>query len=269
MQTPTPFDSFPGILSQLHSQLGVMTWPLTIMSLITAIILVERIIYMLLNSRTQTFDILSKIHHLDFNQTEDVERFVKQELAGRSLMFQSMRMLLNHRHFPKQLREEAVSIWLFKKRQQFRSGIRILSLIGMISPLIGLLGTVMGLMEMFKGLSLTSNVNPATLADGLGLAMSTTAAGLIIAVPAITGAQFLNMWVDRTLSKIEYTLNHSNLHIEGIYVEAMSNEKQSLGNHQSEDAGNSTCPAASNTADSESKTTRFMAQAQRTSEVNA
>jgi biopolymer transport protein ExbB len=252
-------------LSQLHSQLGVMTWPLTIMSLITVIILVERVIYMLLNSRTQTFEILSKIHHLDFNDPSKVERFVKEQLSGRSLMFQSMRMLLNHRHFPKQLREEAVSIWLFKKRQQFRSGIRILSLIGMISPLIGLLGTVIGLMEMFKGLSVTSNVNPATLADGLGLAMSTTAVGLIIAVPAITGAQFLNMWVDRTLSKIEYTLNHSNLHIEGISVESMSVAKTEKACEP--------CPErTTNTTRSESikeSQARYSANAQQTQEVSA
>lgn len=221
-------DSFTQLpIAELHNQLGVMTWPLTCMSVLTLVILIERFIYMLFNSRTHTVSILKKIHHLDFTNSEQVEDFINKELKGRSLVFQSMRMLLNHRHFIKQLREEAVSIWLFKKRQQFRSGIRILSLIGMISPLIGLLGTVLGLMDMFEGLSQTGSVNPAALADGLGLAMSTTAVGLIIAVPALTGAQFLNMWVEKTLAKIEYTLNHSNLHIEGISVETTAQSKGS------------------------------------------
>ncbi len=209
-------------LTQLHEQLGIMTWPLTFMSVVTVIIIVERFLYMLLNTQTQTIGILKSIHHLDFNNNNDVERFIELQLKGRSLVFQSMRMLLNHRHFPKQLREEAVSIWLFKKHKQFRSGLRILSLIGVISPLIGLLGTILGLMEMFSALSLSGNVDPASLADGLGLAMSTTAVGLLIAVPAVMGVQFLNMWVDRTLSRIEYTLNHCNLHIEGISVETIS-----------------------------------------------
>ncbi len=98
-----------------------------------------------------------------------------------------------------------------------------MSMLGVISPLIGLLGTVLGLMEMFSGMTDASAViSPATLADGLGLAMTTTAAGLIIALPAITGAQLLGMWVEKTLAKIEYTLNHSNLHIEGIVVDPFS-----------------------------------------------
>lgn len=207
-------------LSHMQSQLGIMTWPLIIMSFLTLVILIERTLYMLLNGRTYTTRILKQVHKLDFNHSEAVDRFISQELNGRQLAFQSMRMLLNHRHFTKPLREEAVSIWLFKKRQQFRSGIRLLSMIGVISPLIGLLGTVLGLMEMFKGITSTEGaISPANLADGLGLAMTTTAAGLLIALPAIMGAQLLSMWVDKTLAKIEYTLNHSNLHIEGISVD--------------------------------------------------
>lgn len=206
--------------SNIQTQLGMMTWPLIIMSFLTLAILIERTLYMLINSRTHTTAILKRVHQLDFNHPDDVNHFIETELNGRQLMFQSMRMLLSHRHFTKPLREEAVGIWLFQKRQQFRSGIRLLSIIGVISPLIGLLGTVLGLMEMFRGITDTSGaISPATLADGLGLAMTTTAAGLIIALPAITGAQLLSMWVEKTLAKIEYTLNHSNLHIEGISVD--------------------------------------------------
>ncbi|WP_418114029.1 MotA/TolQ/ExbB proton channel family protein [Vibrio scophthalmi] len=207
-------------LSHIQSQLGIMTWPLITMSFLTLVILIERTFYMLLNGRTYTKQILQQVHKLDFNHADEVDRFITQKLSGRQLAFQSMRMLLNHRHFTKPLREEAVSIWLFKKRQQFRSGIRLLSMIGVISPLIGLLGTVLGLMEMFKGITSTQGaISPANLADGLGLAMTTTAAGLLIALPAIMGAQLLSMWVEKTLAKIEYTLNHSNLHIEGISVD--------------------------------------------------
>ncbi len=213
-------------LTHIHSQLGIMTWPLITMSFLTVVILIERTIYMLLNSRTHTTAILKSIHKLDFSHPQEVDAFIQNQLQGRQLIFQSMRMLLGHRHFTKPLREEAVGIWLFKKRQQFRSGIRLLSMIGVISPLTGLLGTVLGLMEMFSGMTdTTAVISPATLADGLGLAMTTTAAGLIIALPAIMGAQLLGMWVEKTLAKIEYTLNHSNLHIEGIVVDPFSDKQ--------------------------------------------
>lgn len=210
----------------IYNQMGIMTWPLIFMSFLTLVIIIERTLYMLLNSRTYTTQILKHVHQLNFSSEEEVEHFISTKLNGRQLIFQSMRMLLSHRHFTKPLREEAVSIWLFKKRQQFRSGIRLLSMIGVISPLVGLLGTVLGLMEMFKGITtMAGAISPANLADGLGLAMTTTAAGLIIALPAITGAQLLSMWVEKTLAKIEYTLNHSNLHIEGISLDPFSDQR--------------------------------------------
>ncbi|MEZ9846756.1 MotA/TolQ/ExbB proton channel family protein [Vibrio breoganii] len=214
------------ILITLHSQLGMMTIPLTILSAVTLMLIIERTLFMLVNGRTHTTQILSKVHHINFSNSAQVEQFIEQDLQGKTIIYQAMRMLLGHRSFTKELREEAVSIWLFKKRQQYKSGIRILSIIGVISPLIGLLGTVLGLIDMFKGLAHTSGaISPAVLADGLGLAMSTTAVGLLIALPAITGAQLLSMWVEKTLAKIEYTLNHTNLHIEGIYIDCQDSAK--------------------------------------------
>ncbi|QTG97657.1 MotA/TolQ/ExbB proton channel family protein, partial [Vibrio furnissii] len=91
------------------------------------------------------------------------------------------------------------------------------TLIGVISPLIGLLGTVLGLIEMFKGVAASSgNITPNDLADGLGIAMRTTAAGLMIALPAIAGAQLLSLWADKVMAKLEHTLNYVNLWLEGI-----------------------------------------------------
>lgn len=128
----------------LHSQLGMMTVPLTLLSLLTLMLLIERTVYMLVNGRTHTTQILNRVHRIDFGNCAQVERFIAEDLQGKTIIYQAMRMLIGHRTFTKELREEAVSIWLFKKRQQYKSGIRILSIIGVISPLIGLLGTVLG-----------------------------------------------------------------------------------------------------------------------------
>ena len=85
-------------------------------------------------------------------------------------------------------------------------------MIGVISPLVGLLGTVLGLIEMFQGIGQSAgSVTPAELADGLGLAMSTTAAGLLIALPAITLSQLFQLTADKCLTKTEQVMNHVNL----------------------------------------------------------
>jgi biopolymer transport protein ExbB len=60
-----------------------------------------------------------------------------------------------------------------------------LTLLGGIAPLLGLLGTVTGMMQAFQQLSLSGGqASIAQLADGIWVAMITTAFGLAIAIPA-------------------------------------------------------------------------------------
>lgn len=47
--------------------------------------------------------------------------------------------------------------------------------------------------------------------------MRTTAIGLIIALPAIASSQLLGLWADRILSRLEHSLNYTNLWIEGVF----------------------------------------------------
>jgi len=205
------------MITTIQTQLGVMTWPLSLMSFITLMIILERTLFLTLNSRTQSRGLLATLRTIELSNNGAVEGFIAQHLQSRSTFTQGIEMLLLHRNFCKPLREETVNIWLQRKRHSYTSGLRILTIIGVIAPLVGLLGTVIGLIDMFKNLATTQgNIEPALLADGLGLAMSTTAAGLIIALPAITGVQLLNMWADSRLATIENGLNHCNLLLEGV-----------------------------------------------------
>ena len=66
-----------------------------------------------------------------------------------------------------------------------RSYLRLLELIATLSPLLGLLGTVLGMIDAFQALEAAgSRVNPAILSGGIWVALLTTAAGLIVAIPA-------------------------------------------------------------------------------------
>ncbi len=217
------------ILQSIQSQLGLMTWPLAIMSFITLMILLERTVYLAFHTRTKSQSLLAQLRSLDLSDSQKTDALANQFSDTKTTLYQGAGMLLSHRRFSKTLREETVSIWLQKKRQTYTSGLRVLSIIGMIAPLVGLLGTVIGLIEMFKNLATTSgSIEPSQLADGLGLAMSTTAAGLLIALPAITGAQLFHMWADNTLAKIEHGLNHCNLFIEGITADTLPPEERAV-----------------------------------------
>jgi len=215
-------------ISYLQEQLGLMTWPLLICSALTAMIIVERIFQVMLSIGVGRRAIRKELHQISPTDTRQIEGLAADLSNKRPLLYKGVSMLLAHHSFSKGLREDAAGIWLQEKRHQLHAGLRLLGLIGVISPLIGLLGTVLGLIEMFKGVAATTgSITPNDLADGLGLAMRTTAAGLIIALPAISGAQLLGLWADRVLAQLEHTLNYVNVWLEGMSMQPTTNQVES------------------------------------------
>lgn len=78
-----------------------------------------------------------------------------------------------------------------------------IGLIGNISPMVGLLGTVDGMVAAFREIAVSgSTPNAAALANNISLALVTTLAGLIIAIPAISICNVLKNRVQRLTLQI-------------------------------------------------------------------
>jgi biopolymer transport protein ExbB/TolQ len=60
-----------------------------------------------------------------------------------------------------------------------------------VGPLLGLFGTVWGLIHAFIGISETQAADIATVAPGIAEALTTTLAGLIVAIPALVMFNYL------------------------------------------------------------------------------
>jgi biopolymer transport protein TolQ len=60
-----------------------------------------------------------------------------------------------------------------------------LATIGAISPFVGLFGTVMGIIDAFHGLGTEGSATLRAVAPGVSEALITTAAGLVVAIPAV------------------------------------------------------------------------------------
>jgi biopolymer transport protein ExbB len=87
---------------------------------------------------------------------------------------------------------------------RLRSFLRVLELIATLSPLLGLLGTVLGMIDAFQALEAAGNqVNPAILSGGIWVALLTTAAGLIVAIPAAASANLIEGIVERITQRME------------------------------------------------------------------
>lgn len=191
--------------SEFFAQLGPMAWPLLALSALALALLLERSLLLLGTAHLGVEKILWQLSRGE------------APAPGRSLAARAAALLLAHRGEVKVQREEIAAVWLQQQRRRLHSGLRLLMVIGVVSPLAGLLGTVLGLIDMFAGLSASdAPVTPALLADGLGMALSTTAAGLVIALPAIAGAHLLGIWSDRIVADLEYLFNRGNLLLEGL-----------------------------------------------------
>jgi len=78
-----------------------------------------------------------------------------------------------------------------------------LGTIASISPLLGLLGTVTGMIRTFKAITLAGVGNPSAMASGIAEALITTAAGLMVAIPAFVVYRYLRGRVDSLVIDME------------------------------------------------------------------
>ena len=81
--------------------------------------------------------------------------------------------------------EGAIAEAVGREEAQVSFWINFLSLFASISPMIGLLGTVSGMIGAFGKIGLGGMGKPELLAENIKEALFTTAAGLMIAIPAI------------------------------------------------------------------------------------
>ena len=79
----------------------------------------------------------------------------------------------------------------------------LLAIIGAIAPMLGLLGTVTGMISAFTSLSEFGAGDSTKVAAGISEALLTTAAGLMIAIPAVFVYNILNKKIESREEEID------------------------------------------------------------------
>ncbi len=119
----------------------------------------------------------------------------------------------------KQIRDEIATHLLMEAKRPHDFGIKLLRIVAVTSPMFGLLGTVIGIISAFKTISLHDGpVYPALIADGLWVAMTTTAVGLIIALPCLIAAFLFARASEKRIAIYQSRLNKLSLEIEGVQL---------------------------------------------------
>ena len=91
--------------------------------------------------------------------------------------------------------------------------VNFLGTLSAVAPLLGLVGTVLGIIESFLVLDFGTNSNPTMMIPGISKALITTAAGMVIAIPALFAYRYFQRLVQEYISELEQqsTLFHAAL----------------------------------------------------------
>jgi len=82
-------------------------------------------------------------------------------------------------------------------------GLNTIKIIASLSPLIGLLGTVVGILNSFDSISHLGLGDPTVFSSGISIALITTVAGLIVAIPHYIGYNYFIGSLDNLEIKLE------------------------------------------------------------------
>jgi biopolymer transport protein ExbB len=171
---------------------GYVMYPLLATSIVALAVVIERIIFwVILSARTKRDNV---------DEVLDLARDVpgKAEEAARAKPLSPiMRVLaagLEHRTsgYRQVLEMSADSEIIYLRR-----GLMILDTIITLAPLLGILGTVTGIIHSFELLGNTNIEDPRGVSTGIAEALITTAAGLIIAIPALIPFNYFTSRVER------------------------------------------------------------------------
>lgn len=129
------------------------------------------------------------------NVRDGANKFEKNS-AFRQLVDDGLRAGAEHGHFTDQLDSHEWMHSSLRRSQdainaKLGTGLAFLATVGSTSPFVGLLGTVIGITGALVKIAATGNADIASIAGPVGEALYMTAFGLIVAVPAVMGHNWL------------------------------------------------------------------------------
>lgn len=179
---------------------GFLMWPLILCSVLALAITAERF-WTLRRNQIAPADLLSRVWGWMKNDQLNSSRL--KELRESSPLGRVLTAgLVNARHgrdLMKESIQEAASVEVHYMERYLNA----LGTIAGVSPLIGLLGTVFGMIEVFNQIVLQGTGNSGAFAGGISEALVTTAAGLMVAIPALVAHRILTRRVDEIVVFME------------------------------------------------------------------
>ena len=193
MDNPTLFD--------LIAKGGYVIFILAFCSLLSVKVIIEK--YITFKGITEKIitEFMENIYNsLNANELKEAQFYCKTSswnwfvMKIKCPLSNVVKYILENYKEPKNELEISAYNQLDKEVAKMEKGLGILATLGSISPFIGLFGTVIGIIRSFNALTVNSTSNYTMVMSGIADALIATAAGLLVAVPAV---MFYNYFMKR------------------------------------------------------------------------
>jgi biopolymer transport protein ExbB len=178
---------------------GWPIWPLIIASVIAVAIIGERI-FALRENIIAPKNLLPEVQKwlaAGGVNKETIERLEQNSQLGR-VFATALATAKQSRDITKESIEETARA----VAHELEKYLATLGTIATVAPLLGLLGTVIGMVELFGAFTSTGH-DVAQFARGISVALYNTAAGIVVAVPAMIAYRYFRTKVDAILIDME------------------------------------------------------------------
>ncbi|MFM1885147.1 MAG: hypothetical protein RL026_304 [Pseudomonadota bacterium] len=179
---------------------GPLMWPILLCSVLAVAIIAERS-WSLQSARVCPPELAAKVRRLV--ETQQFTDRMLAALADGAPLGRLLHVALQHRNRPREVLRERLEDTGRQVVHDLERYLPLLGTIAGVAPLLGLLGTVTGIIKAFDALSATGGGDARLLSGGIAEALVTTAAGLIVAIPALVAARALHSRVDRLVLHME------------------------------------------------------------------
>jgi biopolymer transport protein ExbB/TolQ len=152
------------------------------LSVLSITVAVERLLAFRTGASTAD-DVLGGVRkHLEGGKTDAAAAWCAKQPSG---VAQVVHYGLIHAGRSRKDLEELMHSKLKEERLKLEARLGVLGTLGNVSPFIGLFGTVVGIIKAFRDLAASGTGGPSVVARGIAEALVATAAGLIVAIPAV------------------------------------------------------------------------------------
>jgi biopolymer transport protein ExbB len=204
-QAPDAGSTYP-LLDTFHDG-GAFMYPIALCSLFAIGVIIAKS-YTLWAARRRSKVLLADVHRLARDGQLDAAIRLAAETPGpvASVLYAGLRRVSERQRgvdIEKAIKTTGMIELGFLER-----GLAVLATVSNVAPLLGFLGTVAGMISAFGAIAAAGQVEASLVAGGIKVALITTAAGLLVAIPVNIAYNFFVTRIDGLIMDMEEGTSH-------------------------------------------------------------